>query len=519
MNEADFYKVSNSWCFVEARKILDKAKLENKKEVIFETGYGPSGLPHIGTFGEVARTSMVMFAFSKISDIPCKLIVFSDDMDGFRKVPSNVPNQEKLMEDIGKPLTEVLDPFGKFNSFGEHNNNRLKEFLDNFNFQYEFYSSTTMYKSGFFNDSLIKVLENYEAILKVIFPTLGDIRQATYSPFLPVCPKSGKVLQAEVISVDKVKKTITYINDDNETVETEVVDGKCKLQWKVDWAMRWFTFGVDYEMSGKDLIDSVKLSSKICKILGKNPPINLTYELFLAGDGQKISKSKGNGVSMEQWLKYANKDSLAYFMFLKPQTAKRLYIEAIPKFVDDFLLSLQKYHDLSFDKKLESPIYFIFNGDVPKVVEIIDYSLILNLIAVSHADNKNTLWAFLDRYKKIEGKEKEIINSLLDNAINYYKDFVEPTLVFYKNLTEKEKEAIIKVRDNLKNYDENVNANDVQNMIYEIGKSMEFDLKSFFGLFYKFLLGKEQGPRLGTFFALYGIKNSVTLIDNKLLEK
>ncbi|MBT7942021.1 MAG: lysine--tRNA ligase, partial [Alphaproteobacteria bacterium] len=352
---------SNAWPFAEARALLKHLgdKTPEKGYVLFETGYGPSGLPHIGTFGEVARTSMVRHAFHQLSDLPTKLFAFSDDMDGLRKVPDNIPNKEMVEQHLGKPLTQIPDPFGTHESFGHHNNARLQAFLDDFGFDYEFKSSTDYYKGGLFDDMLLKVLAEYDKIINVVLPTLGNERRATYSPFLPVCKKTGTVLQAPVIQRNVEAGTIVYEDEDGTKIETPVTGGHCKLQWKADWGMRWAGLSVDYEMSGKDLIDSVKLSSKICRILGCTPPQNLTYELFLDDNGEKISKSRGNGLAVEEWLRYAPPESLSLFMYQKPKTAKRLYFDVIPRNVDDYLTHVEKFESQEDAKKLDSPAWHI----------------------------------------------------------------------------------------------------------------------------------------------------------------
>lgn len=510
---------AKAWPFEEARKILERIgnKTPKKGYVLFETGYGPSGLPHIGTFGEVARTSMVMYAFKQISDIPVKLIAFSDDLDGFRKVPTNVPNQEELKNYIGFPLTKVKDPFGLYPSFGEHNNAKLQEFLDAFGFSYEFYSSTKCYQSGMLDDALLQVLRHYDEIINVVLPTLGSERKETYSPFLPICAKTGKVLQAKVIAHNYEEGTITYLNDDNEEVVTKVTGGACKLQWKVDWAMRWYALEVDYEMSGKDLIPSVVLSSKICKIMGKEPPLSFTYELFLDNNGEKISKSKGNGLSIEEWLRYGNQESLAYYMYQKPKTAKRLYFDVIPKSVDEWLAQVSKYDNLEVTQQVENPILFVHKDNPPKGLEEITFSLLLNLISVVNTDDKELLWQFINKYKTLNDSTKKVIDDLLTYVINYYDDFVKPN-ISYKILSADEKALLSKLADNISTLPENTAGADVQSVVYAIGKESGMELREWFKLLYESLLGQSEGPRMGSFFALYGLKNSVDII-NKAIQR
>lgn len=377
---------SSAWPFQEARALLEKrlkGTLPEKGYVLFETGYGPSGLPHIGTFGEVVRTTMVRNAFRVIApEMPARLFTFSDDMDGLRKVPDNIPNKEVVRPHLGKPLTRIPDPFGTHPSFGQHNNARLRAFLDSFGFEYEFQSATDWYTSGRFDGALLRVLECHDAIRDVVLPTLGEERRATYSPFLPICPETGVVLQVPVVSTDVKAGTLVYRREDGKEIETKVTGGACKLQWKADWGTRWYALGVDYEMSGKDLIDSVKLSSRICRILGGEPPQSLTYELFLDGQGQKISKSKGNGLSVEDWLRYANPESLALFMYQKPQTAKRLHFDVIPRAVDEYLTFVEKFPGQDEKTQLSSPAWHIHGGRPPVEKAHLSYSILLNLVSV-----------------------------------------------------------------------------------------------------------------------------------------
>ncbi|PHQ72005.1 MAG: lysine--tRNA ligase, partial [Sneathiella sp.] len=418
-SDAEIALSSNSWAFVEAKKLVDRFAdgAPEKGYVLFETGYGPSGLPHLGTFGEVARTTMVRHAFSILSDIPTRLITFSDDMDGLRKVPDNVPNQELLTANLYKPLTAVPDPFGTHNSFGEHNNARLQAFLDQFGFDYEFRSSTECYKSGLFDESLLLVLKNYDAVINVILPTLGPERRATYSPFLPLCPRTGVVLQEPITSRDETAGTVTYKDPETaEMVTVPVTGGHCKLQWKVDWAMRWLALDVDYEMAGKDLIDSVTLSSKIVRILGKRPPEGFNYELFLDQDGKKISKSKGNGITIEEWLKYASPESLSLYMYQNPKKAKRLHFDVIPKAVDEYFTFLAKYPEQEPKQQYANPVWHIHSGHPPTEGLPLTFGILLNLAAVVNAHDPSVLWGFISRYAAGASPEK---NPELDKLVGY----------------------------------------------------------------------------------------------------
>src|SRR5690349_5767860 len=421
---------SNAWPFEEARKIVARLKKRPKDEVIFETGYGPSGLPHIGTFGEVARTTMVRHAFRVLTDdkINTRLVAFSDDMDGLRKVPDNVPNKELLAQDLGKPLTKVRDPFGTHPSFGEHNNARLRAFLDTFGFEYEFMSSTQCYKSGRFDATLLKMLERFDAVMNIMLPSLREERAQTYSPFLPIDPKSGIVLQVPVLSHVAKRGTITYEEPETEERFTvPVTGGRCKLQWKPDWAMRWVALGVDYEMAGKDLIDSVKLSGEICRALGALPPEGFNYELFLDEKGQKISKSKGNGLTIEEWLRYASPESLSCFMYRQPKAAKRLYFDVIPRHVDEYYQFLDGYERQDGRQRLSNPVWHIHSGNPPKTEMPITFQLMLKLVSASNAENPETLWGFIQRYRpEVSPHTHPALDRLVGYAIHYFRDFVLP---------------------------------------------------------------------------------------------
>ena len=418
---------TNAWPFVEAKKILRerRSNIEKKGKIILQTGYGPSGLPHIGTFGEVARTSMVVNALNQLTDIPKEIITFSDDMDGLRKVPDNVPNQDLLNNNLHKPLTEVPDPFNKYKSFGEHNNEMLKKFLKQFNFKYKFKSSTELYKSGKFNETLKIILKNYEEIMNIIIPTLGKERQKTYSPFLPICPDTGIVLEIPIIKIDEEKSIIIFDNK-GKKLEKSILDGHCKLQWKVDWAMRWYALDVDFEMYGKDLIESAILSTKIIKLLGKSNPSGFAYELFLDEKGEKISKSKGNGITIDEWLNYASPESLSLFMYQNPKRAKKLYKEIVPKAVDEYLDFIEKGINQNESQMLLNPAWHVHNGDLPKEKMIMSFSMLLNLVETSNADSKKLLWKFVKKYKSnISEIENPIFDKLIEYAIKYFNEVIK----------------------------------------------------------------------------------------------
>jgi len=511
---------ARAWPFEEARKLLARTKGETPEKgyVLFETGYGPSGLPHVGTFGEVVRTSMVRHAFATLSDIPTRLYTFSDDMDGLRKAPDNIPNRDMMAEHLGKPLTAIPDPFGTHESFGHHNNARLCAFLDSFGFNYEFQSATEWYKSGRFDESLLKMLAYFEEVRGIILPTLGAERQATYSPFLPLCEKTGKVLQVPVVATDVDAGTITYRDEESgKTVETPVTGGHCKMQWKADWAMRWMALGVDYEMSGKDLIDSVHLSGKIARLLGTHPPESYTYELFLDENGEKISKSRGNGLAVEDWLKYAPQESLSLFMYHKPRKAKRLFFDVIPKNVDEYLTFLGKFEEEDDAARLENPAWHIHNGTPPREKAHLSFNILLNLAGICHAHDKEVLWGFIFRYAPEANPESNpILDGLVGHAIAYFNDFVKPAKR-YRAPNDMECQALEDLVGELESLGGNADAEAIQTQVYEVGKRHPFaDLKSWFGALYQILLGQKQGPRMGSFIAVYGILETIVLIKKVL---
>jgi lysyl-tRNA synthetase class 1 len=525
-------ETSNAWPFEEARKIVARLKKAPKDEVIFETGYGPSGLPHIGTFGEVARTTMVRHAFRVLTEdkIKTRLIAFSDDMDGLRKVPDNVPNKDMLTPHLGKPLTKVPDPFGTHPSFGEHNNARLRAFLDTFGFEYEFLSSTECYTSGRFDKALLRVLERFEAVMAIMLPSLREERAATYSPFLPICPRTGIVLQVPVLNHDAKAGTITYEDPDSkESITTLVTGGRTKLQWKPDWAMRWYALGVDYEMAGKDLIDSVKLSGGICKALGGLPPEGFNYELFLDDKGQKISKSKGNGLTIDEWLRYASPESLSLFMYREPKAAKRLYFDVIPRTADEYQQHLDGYARQDEKQRLSNPVWHIHAGHPPKADMPVTFQMLLTLVSSSNAENAETLWGFIGRYRPgVTAQTHPELDRLVGYAIHYFRDFVLPTKQF-REPTQSERAALSDLRDALSQLSADATAEAIQDVVYEIGrrepfldhKKMSKDGKpgvalDWFNMLYQVLLGQEKGPRFGSFAAVYGLQNTVDMIDGAL---
>ena len=510
---------TSAWPFVEAKKLLRERKslIEKKGKITLQTGYGPSGLPHIGTFGEVARTSMIVNALKHLTNLPTEIITFSDDMDGLRKVPENVPKKELLEKNLHKPLTQVPDPFDKFSSFGEHNNQMLKNFLDNFKFKYNFKSSTHLYKSGFFNPSLQVILENYDEIMNIILPTLGKERQKTYSPFLPICPETSHVLEIPVREINKKESKIIF-NYNGKNLERSILDGNCKLQWKVDWAMRWYALDIDFEMYGKDLIESAILSTKIIKLIGKTNPSGFAYELFLDEKGEKISKSKGNGITVEEWLEYASPESLSLYMYQNPKRAKKLYKEIVSKTVDEYLELLEKTKNQDELQLLMNPVWHVHNSEVPKEQMIMSFSMLLNLVETSNADNKDLLWKFVKKYKKnISEKNYPIFDKLVGYAIKYFNDVIKKNKKYKKPNNDERKalEALIKKLDDCT---EEMLPEDIQTLIYSVGKENGYskNLRDWFRLIYEVVFGDENGPRMGFFISFFGIKETKDLIKNKI---
>ena len=513
-------QTSKAWPFEEARKLLRRYPIgkPNGQPMLFETGYGPSGLPHIGTFQEVLRTTLIRRAYETLTGgAPTRLVAFSDDMDGLRKVPDNVPNAELLRANLGKPLSRIPDPFGKFESFAAHNNAMLRVFLDRFGFDYEFVSSSEVYNSGGFDDALKNVLRHFDAIMGVMLPTLRAERAATYSPVLPISPTSGVVLQVPVTVVDAGAGLIRF-EDEGRMVEQSILGGQAKLQWKVDWAMRWVALGVDYEMYGKDLTDSGVQSGKIAAILGGRKPEGLIYELFLDEKGEKISKSKGNGLTIDQWLEYGSDDSLGFYIYREPKSAKSLHTGIIPRAVDEYWQFREKLAEQPVEQQLGINGASGGAGDSLPVT----YGLLLNLVGVLGAGaTRDQVWSYLGNYvADADPAAHPALDALIGKALAYNRDLVAPTL-HRRKPDANEAAALAALDEELAVISDNATAEELQNIVYEIGKDPHYGfegLRDWFKALYETLLGSAQGPRMGSFIALYGITNTRALIAEALAE-
>lgn len=531
-----------AWPYQAAQDAIDKVERETargqrkREAVLFETGYGPSGLPHIGTFAEVARTTWVRYAYEQMTGKPAQLFAFSDDMDGLRAVPDNIPNTEMLQKHLGKPLCEIPDPFGEEESFSGYMNAKLRRFLDHFGFDYEFKSSKDQYRGGVFNHGLLRILEKYDDVRGIILPTLGQKRddegdKSAWSPFMPVCTNCGKVYTTRVEEVHPADGELTYSCSNGfdfkgiqvpacgHRERIPVTDGRVKVGWKVDWALRWYVFGVDFEMYGKDLIESANLSSEIVKVLGGEPPAGFFYEMFLDENGQKISKSKGNGLEIDEWLKYGPLESLSWFIYQNPIKAKKLYFDMIPKSVDDYLSDREKFGQESEDR-VNNPIFFleqpaIRRGESVQYSAGVSYSMLLNLVNVLNTDDSEIVWDYILRYAPSADSDRKTIDDMIDRALQFYRDFIVPTKVYEVPEDETALEALGALVAALKN-PEIQGAEALQSATYSAGKEAGMKLGVWFATMYKLLLGQERGPRLGTFIDLYGKEETLRLLEEKL---
>jgi len=509
---------AKSWPFQEATRLIKRMERVKKDgPVVFETGYGPSGLPHIGTFQEVARTTMVRRAFELLTGQPTKLISFSDDMDGFRKAPPNVPNQEMLAQHMQLPLTRVPDPFGEYESFAHHNNARLRAFLDQFGFEYEFRSATEEYMSGRFDETLLRMLEKYDDVMNVILPTIGEERRKTYSPFLPISPTTGRVLYVPMLEHDAKAGTVVFEDENGERVKTSVTGGAVKLQWKADWAGRWFALGVDYEMAGEDLTESTKLSSRIVRVLGGTPPEGFNYQLFLDEHGKKISKSKGNGITIDEWLTYASPESLSLYVFQAPKKAKRLHFDVIPKAADEYWTFVGKYRDQDGAKALDNPVWHVHEGKPPTVIPPVSFALLLNLVSASGSADAELLYGFVKKYRPdASAEELAATGAMIKFAGRYFDDFIKPHKKF-RAPNNTERAALVMLSARLKELGDDMEEGDYQTAVFDAGKSQNYEnIRDWFKGLYEVVFGQSEGPRMGAFTKIFGANELATMIDEAL---
>ena len=516
---ADDAANAKSWPFQEARRLIKRMERVKKDgPVLFETGYGPSGLPHIGTFQEVARTTMVRRAFELLTGRETKLISFSDDMDGLRKVPDNVPNKEMLERHLQMPLTKVPNPFDDgHESFAHHNNARLRAFLDQFGFDYEFRSSTEEYASGRFDAMLVRMLEKYDDVMNIILPTMGEERRRTYSPFLPISPTTGRVLYVPMLERDPKAGTVVYEDENGEKVKTSVASGAVKLQWKADWAGRWFALGVDYEMAGEDLTESTKLSSRIVRALGGEPPEGFNYQLFLDEHGKKISKSKGNGISIEEWLTYASPESLALYVFQAPKKAKKLYFDVIPKAVDEYWTFIQKYREQTGEKALDNPVWHVHEGKPPHETPPVSFALLLNLVSASGSADPDVLRGFVRKYRPDAGEAAlAATDAMIAFAERYFDDFIKPHKKF-RDPDARERAALEMLSARLKEIGDDASEDDYQTAVFDAGKAQDYEnIRDWFKGLYEVVFGQSDGPRMGAFTRIFGAAATATLIEDAL---
>jgi lysyl-tRNA synthetase, class I len=527
------------WPFVEAQRIIDRLGKIGKSAVTAETGYGPSGLPHIGTFGEVARTSFVLQALKTLEpSIDAKIIAFSDDMDGLREVPKNLPNGEMLKEHLGKPLTSIPDPFGQEKSFAHYMNRKLRDFLDSFGFTYQFASSTEQYKSGVFDEGFKRIVEHYDEVSDLFKATIAEEKRAAWSPFFPICASCGRVYSTRVIAVDPKALTVSYACDAPLAGKysccghhgvASILGGGCKVGWKVDWALRWYCLGVDYEMHGEDLLESARLSSKIVKVLGGEPPELFKYELFLDENGKKISKKIGNGISIEEWLRFAPVDSLLYIMYQKPQQAKKMGRAILPEIVDAYLELVAQYDGAEVD----SPVPFISrlskgahadrlpgekSAEYRGAQKLITYSLVCELVMALNQDDPRIVRDYLLKYQPGIAANVAYYEGLIEDALAYYREVLLPARTVEK-ADHAMDEALAALRADLARRlaaGEEPDAEALQTAVFQVSKDRQLKMKDWFRTVYRVFLGQNQGPRIGSFIALLGFEKCIERLDAHL---
>jgi lysyl-tRNA synthetase class 1 len=513
------------WPREEARRLAERvAAYEPERPVIFQSGFGPSGLPHLGTMAEILRPSFVRKAFHLIEPArPSRLIVFIDDLDGLRKVPENVPNRESVEQYLGMPVAKIPDPFGCCASFADHMVGLLGGFLAPVEVEYELMRAAEMYSSGRFDEGLKLILEKHEEIIAIIAPTLREENRAGWSPFMPICPKCGQVVERAVTAYHAERASVEFTCEKSAggrpgcgfSGEQSVLGGMAKVQWKVDWALRWYVLKVDYELYGKDLTDSARLSGQILRVMGGRPPLGFPFEMFLDEEGRKVSKSVGRGVTVEQWTRYAPIEVLKFFLLLNPRRARKLFLEAIPQYVDEYLDAVREYAAASEEQRRESMLEFVIQSTTPRRFNsALSFGLMMNLVAALGSSDSDFIWKYLVRYDASIGGEPDteaMGRRLMQCALNFYRDFIEPTKKLY---TPSDAErAQLKTLDAYLRENQDASAEDIEKKIYDLGRENYEKPGKIFPLLYRSILGQERGPRLGAFIRLATPARIIELLD------
>ena len=523
------------WPYEEARKVAERvARYEAGRPAIFQSGFGPSGMPHLGTMAELLRPSYVRKAFERLAQSgsieparPARLIVFIDDMDGLRKVPENIPNRETTSFHLGEPVSRIPDPFGDCHpSFSEHMLSLLEKFLAPVEIEFELIKSTEMYGSGQFDEALKLILARHQQIIEIIAPTLREENRAGWSPVMPVCPSCGQVNSTLVTGYHPERASVEFSCEKNIggskscgfKGEQSVLGGKAKVGWKVDWALRWYALKVDYELYGKDLIDSARLSGQILKVLGGKPPLGFPFEMFLDEEGHKVSKSVGRGVTVDQWTRYAPIEVLKYFLLVNPRRARKLFLEAIPQYVDDYLDALRAYAAAPENERGNLPIDLVIQRTTPRRFDSeLTFGMIMNLVSALGTGDRDLIWNYLTGYDpRIAGNPdtERMGKTLMECALNVYADFIEPTKKRY--LPEANERDQLRALMEFLVGNSGATAEEIEKKIYDLGRENYDKPGKIFPLLYRVLLGQERGPRLGAFIKLATPQRMIEILNNSL---
>ncbi len=529
------------WPYEEARRLAERvSSYPPERAVIFESGFGPSGLPHLGTMGEVLRPAYVQHAFQVLGQVleeadsssaayrrPSRLVVFIDDMDGLRKVPESIPNREASAAFLGQPVSRIPDPFGECHpSFAAHMIALLEKFLEPVEVSYELMRSSEMYASGRFDDALKLILEKHAEIIRIVTPTLREENRAGWSPVMPLCPACGQINSTLVTAYHPERATVEFSCERSFggshgcgfRGEQSVLGGKAKVQWKVDWALRWYMLSVDYELYGKDLIDSARLSGQILRLLGGRPPLGFAFEMYLDEEGHKVSKSIGRGVGVEQWRRYAPIEVLKYFLILNPRRARKLFLESIPQYTDEYLDALRAWGAADRRARRNSPLEFVLQSQsARRFNSTLSFGLVMNLVAALGSSERELIWRYLVHYDPaIEGDADtmKLTRELMECALNFYRDFIEPAK-FHYTPSDGEREQLRALSAWLAQNGE-AGAEDIEKAIYELGRQHYDKPGKIFPLLYRVILGQERGPRLGAFIRLTTPARVAAIVDARL---